>query len=149
MTRRTLLIVSCGAFALAGCGPSLDDARLAWLRARPKAYVFEYQRNCTCPGSGAWWRITVRGDSVVGAQLLDSLHADRRLGSSRRNHPTVTQMFDGIALFDQQPHTWTKVRYDAQWHYPSRASGDETDRNDAHWMFVIRKFTPITSQEAP
>lgn len=129
--------------ALAACRQSLEDARAAWDRDRPDAYVFEYQRNCSCPGSGAWWRITVREDSVVSAELLDSLNADRRLGSSLAAHPTVDQLFDGIATFGTHPHTWTKARFDSRWHFPTHASGDVTNIYNRHWDVVIRNFQPI------
>jgi len=128
------------------CGPSLEDAQATWQRVRPDSYVFEYQRNCICPGSGAWWRVTVRHDSVTEAQLIDAPPAGRgpnlALGMS---HPTVSQMFDGIAAFANTPHTWTKIRYDRHWRFPSHASGDATDRLGRQWSFTIRNFQPIQS----
>lgn len=126
------------------CGPSLDEARDAWHRGHPDSYLFEYQRSCFCPGSGAWWRVTVRHDSVVDVQLLDSPtdvgHLDYSSGMS---HPTLSQLFDGIAAFSLGPHTWTRVRYDRQWHFPSHASGDVTDRTDSRWNFSVRNFHPL------
>jgi hypothetical protein len=125
------------------CGPSFEDARSAWQRARPDSYVFEYQRSCVCPGSGAWWRVTVRRDTVVDAQLLDAPTADRSpdyaLGMS---HPTLSQLFDGIAAFANRPHTWTRVRYDRHWRFPIHASGDATDRLGSQWRFSVRNFHP-------
>src|SRR5512147_2887749 len=95
------------------CGPSFEDAQIAWQRARPDSYVFEYQRSCRCPGAGLWWRVTVRNDSVVDVQLLDSPPAGRSPDYSlRMSHPTLSQLFEGIASFASQPHTWTKVHYD-------------------------------------
>jgi len=49
--------LSIALLALAGCGPSLEEAQSAWQREHPDAYVFEYQRNCICPGTGLWWQI--------------------------------------------------------------------------------------------
>ena len=125
------------------CGPSLEDARAAWQRVRPDSYVFEYQRNCVCPGSGEWWRVTVRHDSVVDADLLEA-PADRNPGSTfgKMMHPTLSQMFDGIAAFASRPHTWTKIRYDRHWRFPSQASGDATDRLGSQWRFNVRNFHP-------
>jgi hypothetical protein len=127
------------------CGPSLEDARATWQRVHPDSYVFEYQRNCICPGSGEWWRVTVRQDSVVDAQLLEAPAADRNPGSTfgKILHPTLSQMFDGIATFASRPHTWTKVRYDRHWRFPSQASGDATDRMGSQWRFNVRNFQPI------
>ena len=125
------------------CGPSFDEAQRAWQAQGIESYVFEYQRNCVCPGTGLWWRITVRRDTVVTATLLDSSDvATRNLGASLGMHPTVNQMFDGIAAFAHRPHTWTRVHYDATWHYPSDARGDATDRAGNGWRFYVRNFHP-------
>ncbi len=129
--------------ALWACGPKLEDARLAWQRGHPDSYVFEYQRNCVCPGSGLWWRITVKDDSTVAAQLLDSSATPGDLGTSPRMHPTISQMFDGIAAFAQHPHTWTRVHYDSRWHFPADARGDATDRTAGGFHFYVRNFHPI------
>lgn len=126
--------------ALLGCGPSMEEARDAWQRAHPDAYVFEYQRTCVCPGSGTWWRITVRQDSVVAVQVVDSGTVHEPLDPLGLSHPTLSQLFDGIAAFSLRPHTWTKVRYDRQWHFPSSASGSLTDRYDSRWSFEVRNF---------
>lgn len=129
--------------ALAGCGPSREEAQNAWQREHLASYVFEYQRNCVCPGTGLWWRITVRQDTVVAATLLDSSDvATRNLGSSLGMHPTISQMFDGIAAFAQRPHTWTRVHYDKRWHFPSDARGDATDVAGEGWHFYVRNFHP-------
>lgn len=126
------------------CGPSFEDAQIAWQRARPVSYVFEYQRSCRCTGAGMWVRVTVRNDSVVDAQLLDPPAADRPPDYSLRiSHPTLSQMFEGIAAFASQPHTWTRVHYDSHWHFPDRASGDATDRVDSRWSFKVRNFHPL------
>jgi len=135
------LLLSIALLTLWSCGPSFDEARDAWQRAQPAAYIFEYQRSCFCPGSGAWWRVTVRHDSVVDVQLLASPTADGHLEySPRMSHPTLSQLFDGIAAFSLGPHTWTKVQYDRQWHFPSHASGDVTDRTHGRWSFSVRNF---------
>jgi hypothetical protein len=127
--------------ALWACEPSLEDARAVWHRAQPVSYVFEYQRTCVCPGSGTWWRVTVRDDSVVNAQLLPSPAANRDPAYGlNMSHPTLSQLFDGIAAFEDQPHTWTRVRYDRHWRFPSHASGDATDRLGSHWSFRVRNF---------
>jgi uncharacterized protein DUF6174 len=125
------------------CGPKLEDARLAWQRDHPDSYGFEYQRNCACPGSGLWWRITVKDDSIVAAQLLDSSADISELGASLQMHPTISQMFDGIAAFAHHPHTWTRVHYDSRWHFPADARGDATDRTASGWHFYVRNFRPI------
>ena len=135
--------VAIALLALSACGPKLEDARLAWQSDHPDSYVFEYQRNCVCPGSGLWWRITVKDDSTVAAQLLDSSAATGDLGTSPRMHPTISQMFDGIAAFAQHPHTWTRVHYDSRWHFPADARGDATDRAAGGFHFYIRNFHPI------
>ena len=143
MSSRRALRWSIALLGLWACGPSLEEARDAWQRAHPDSYVFEYQRSCLCPGSGAWWRVTVRRDSVAQVQRLDSPSDDGRLDSSRMAHPTVSQLFDGIAAFSVVPHTWTKVRYDRRWHFPRYASGDATDRNGRRWRFTVRNFQPL------
>lgn len=125
------------------CGPSVDEAALTWERDHPDSYVFEYQRNCACPGSGVWWRVTVRTDSVVAAQLLDSNAINNGLGTSIRMHPTISQLFDGLLKVAHRPHTWTRVKYDPKWHYPIRATGDATDRTDSHFQFNLRNFQPL------
>jgi hypothetical protein len=141
MADRAVLIAL---LALAACGPSLEEARQAWQREHPDSYVFEYQRNCACPGSGLWWRITVRHDSVVAATLLDSSDiATRNLRTSLAMHPTVSQMFEGIAAFAHRPHTWTRVHYDRRWHFPSDARGDATDVIGSGWHFYVRNFHPM------
>src|SRR5262245_21345927 len=89
---------------LSACGPSLDEAQRAWQAEDIDSYVFEYQRNCICPGTGLWWRITVRRDTVVTATLVDSSDvATRNLGASLGMHPTINQMFEGIAAFAHRP----------------------------------------------
>jgi hypothetical protein len=82
---------------------------------------------------------------VVDAQLLEAPAADRNPGSTfgKILHPTLSQMFDGIAAFASRPHTWTKVRYDRHWRFPSQASGDATDRMGSQWRFNVRNFQPI------
>src|SRR5262245_56960172 len=92
--RRHAALVSISLLATGGSGPSLDEAQDAWQRAHPADYVFEYQRVCVCPRSGAWWRVTVRRDSVVEIQQLDSTGATPY--SPEGSHPTLTQLFDGI-----------------------------------------------------
>ena len=129
--------------APAGCGPSLEEAQRAWQREQPDSYTFEYQRNCVCPGTGLWWRVTVRKDTVVAAALLDSSDvATRNLGSSPGMHPTISQMFEGIAAFAHRPHTWTRVHYDKQWHFPSDAKGDATDVAGNGFHLYVRNFHP-------
>lgn len=124
------------------CGPKLEDARLAWQSDHPDSYVFEYQRNCVCPSTGVWWRVTVQHDSVVAAQRLDS-SAGVSDPTALGLHPTISQMFDGIALFAQRPHTWTRVHYDRRWHYPADARGDMTDRTAGGFHFYVRNFHAI------
>ncbi len=130
--------------ALSACGPKLEDARLAWQRVQPRAYVFEYQRNCACPGSGLWYRVTVRDDSVTAAELLESSSpGNPGPGFSRSMHPTISQMFDGIVEFEQHPHTWTRIHYDPRWHFPDDARGDATNRLEGSFHFYVRNFHPI------
>jgi len=128
--------------ALPACGPKLEDARLAWQSDHPDAYVFEYQRNCVCPGSGLWWRVTVRNDSVVTAQSLDSSTSTSD-PAALRLHPTISQMFDGIAAFALRPHTWSRVHYDKRWHFPADARGDMTDRTAGGFHLYVRNFHSI------
>jgi Family of unknown function (DUF6174) len=135
--------LSVALLTLSACGPSLEEAHSAWQREHPDSYVFEYQRNCVCPGTGLWWRITVRRDTVVTAALVDSSDvATRNLGASLGMHPTITQMFDGITAFAHRPHTWTRVHYDAKWHFPSDARGDVTNRVGLGFHFYVRNFHP-------
>ena len=129
--------------ALAGCGPSLEEAQRAWQREHLASYVFEYQRNCVCPGTGLWWRVTVRQDTVVAATLLDSSDvATRNLGTALDMHPTISLIYSGIAAFAQRPHTWTRVHYDKRWHFPSDARGDATDVAGKGWHLYVRNFHP-------
>ena len=130
--------------ALWTCGPSFEDAQIVWQRTHPASYVFEYQRSCRCPGSGLWWRVTVRNDSVVAVQLLDASANDHPADYSlSMSHPTLSQMFEGLAAFAGEPHTWTRVHYDAHWRFPNRASGDATDRTGSRWGFKVRNFRPL------
>jgi hypothetical protein len=133
--------VAIALLAISACGPKLDDARLAWQREQPDSYVFEYQRNCVCPGSGVWWRVTVQHDSVVAAQRLDSAAiSDPKL---LLLHPTISQLFDGIDEFAHRPHTWSRVHYDKRWHFPADARGDVTNRAAAGFHFYVRNFHAI------
>jgi uncharacterized protein DUF6174 len=135
--------LSVALLALSACGPSFEEAQSAWQRDHPDAYVFEYQRNCVCAGTGVWWRVAVRRDTVIAATLLDSSDvATRNLGTSLGMHPTITQLFEGIANFAQFPHTWTRVHYDAKWHFPSDARGDVTNRVGKGFHFYVRNFHP-------
>jgi hypothetical protein len=128
---------------LLACGHSLDSERAAWQRARPRSYVFEYQRSCFCPGSGAWWRVTVRDGSVADVLLLDSTGAERGLDYARTMpHPTLSGLFDDIAALSQRPHATSRVQYDSKWHFPSHASGDRSDRTDNYWSLIVRNFRP-------
>ena len=129
--------------ALSACGPSIDEAQRAWQRDHPDSYVFEYQYTCACAGTGLWWRVTVRRDTVIAAALLDSSDvATRNLGTSLGMHPTITQLFDRIATFAHSPHTWTRVHYDAKWHYPSDVRGDMTSRTGQAFHMYVRNFHP-------
>ena len=125
------------------CGPSFDEAQGAWQAQHIDSYVFDYQRNCVCPGTGLWWRITVRRDTVVAATLLDSSDiATRNIGATLGMHPTINRMFEGIADFAHHPHTWTRVHYDRKWHFPSEGKGDRTDRAGSGFHFYVRNFQP-------
>ena len=128
---------------ISACGPSVDDAALVWQREHPDSYVFEYQSICVCPGSGLWWRVTVRDDSVVASELLDSTAIRNGLGASLKVHPTITQLFDGLTSMTHRPHSWTKIRYDPEWHYPVSAKGDATDQNNSHFQITLRNFKPL------
>ena len=64
------------------------------------------------------------------------------MGAPLSMHPTLSQMFDGIADFARHPHTWTRVHYDTHWHFPSDAKGDATDRTGHGWHFYVRNFHP-------
>ena len=128
-------------FGLWACTPSLDEAQAAWQRIRPAGYSFEYQRTCYCPQSGVWWRVTVRHDSVVDVEQLDSLGSAPY--APKVSHPNLTQLFDGIRAFKLRPHTWAKVSYDKKWHFPNEASGDATDRIGNGWRFRVRDFQSL------
>ena len=135
--------MSLALLALSACGPSVEDAQRAWQRDHPKSYVFEYQYNCVCAGNGLWWRVTVQRDTVVAATLLDSSDvATRNFRPSLGMHPTITQLFNGIATFAHSPHTWTRVHYDATWHFPTDARGDVTNRAAQGFHFFVRNFHP-------
>src|SRR5206468_9819328 len=92
-----LLLLAIPGFVPA-CQRDMAAHRRAWEAARPSSYVFEYQRTCFCPASGAWWRITVKRDSVTDAQLIDSTRVTRGL---RYIHtlaqPTLSELFTEIA----------------------------------------------------
>src|SRR5438309_11863862 len=74
-----LLLLAVPGFVPA-CQRDMAAHRRAWEATRPSSYVFEYQRTCFCPASGAWWRITVKRASVTDAPLIDSTGVARRLG---------------------------------------------------------------------
>lgn len=142
MNRRVPAVLA-ALLAVSACGPSVEQAALVWQRDHPDSYVFEYQRNCACPGSGLWWRVTVKHDSVVAAQLLDSTAINNALGTSLRMHPTISQLFDGLLKVASRRHTYTRVTYDPKWHYPVSAMGDATDRTNSHFQFNLRNFQPL------
>src|SRR5262245_51837653 len=94
-----------GLGTLSACGPSLDEAQRAWQAEDIDSYVFEYQRNCICPGTGLWWRITVRRDTVVTATLVDSSDvATRNVGAALGMDPSINQMFVGMTRFPDRSH---------------------------------------------
>lgn len=135
--------MSVALLALSACGPSLEEARSAWQRDHPDAYVFEYQRNCVCGGTGLWWRVTVRRDTVIAATLLASPDgASRNFDAPLGMHPTITQLFDRLDIFAHSPHTWTRVHYDAKWHFPADARGDVTNRAGQAFHLYVRNFHP-------
>src|SRR5437660_12769906 len=115
------------------CQRDMAAHRRAWEAARPSSYVFEYQRTCFCPASRAWWRITVKRDSVAGAQLVDSTGLTRGL---RYIHtlaqPTLSELFTEIASDLELTTAWARVDYDPQSHFPMNATGDAADLPDSN-----------------
>ncbi len=135
-----LLFLAIPGFVTA-CQRDMAAHRRAWEAARPSSYVFEYQRTCFCPASGAWWRITVKRDSVTDAQLIDSTGVTRGL---RYIHtlaqPTLSELFTEIAANLEPATAWARVDYDPQWHFPINATGDVVDRTDSKWTLIVRHF---------
>ena len=105
--------------SLMSCGDSVQDNLDVWEKIRPNAYAFEYQRSCFCPGAGAWWRITVRRDSVVGVELIDTTEAGRGLDVARRGpHPTISSLFEDLERDSARPSAQVRVQYHRVWHFP-------------------------------
>jgi uncharacterized protein DUF6174 len=125
--------------------PPLGGERREWERLRPAAYTFEYQYTCFCPGSGAWWRITVHVDSVTDVQLIDSTQV-RGLTYARSNsRPTLTSLFDEIAS-NASRSSYYRASYDPRWHFPVHASGDRLGFTDSYWTIDVRNYRPHTSR---
>jgi len=125
--------------SLLACGTPLARERLAWEHRRPAAYTFEYTYACFCPGSGAWWRIAVEGDSVTRTELMDSSQAGRGLNDARTmHHPTLTGLFDQIASRAAAGGEIYSVTYDPILHYPVRAQGRDPTRTDSRWTIEVR-----------
>jgi hypothetical protein len=130
---------------LIACGDSLQDNLAVWEAMQPHAYVFEYQRSCFCPGSGAWWKITVRGDSVVGVELVDTAEAQRGLDvASRGRHPTISLFFEYLERDSARPFAKVQVEYHRIWHFPVWMDVDPIRTAiDDEWKAVIHGFHPI------
>ena len=137
----TVMSVTLSAFLLV-FAPPMRAERWAWERAHPKNYTFEYQYTCFCPGSGAWWRISVRDETFLYFQLVDPPKlTDHSPGLEKPpvQLPNMSTIFDKIAA-RASGSTYYRVRYDPRWHFPVYAHGDNWFWTDSDWTISVRNF---------
>ena len=74
--------------------------RRVWERLRPRSYSFEYQYTCFCPGSGLWWKISVRDEAFLYYQAVDPSKLSGHFPALERPPLQLTSLstiFDDIA----------------------------------------------------
>ena len=114
--------------------------RALWTQTRPRAYAFEYQLTCDCPGGGVWWRVEVRDGAVASATPSPAGIARPDGGPY-----TVDAIFDDILERAGQNPDQLGVAFDARWRYPAWFSVDpDIDATDDEREIEIRAFTPLT-----
>jgi uncharacterized protein DUF6174 len=138
----TVICMTLGALWL--YAPPMSVERRAWGWVRPQSYSFEFRYTCFCPGSGVWWRISVRDESGLYYQLVDPSKLTRHfdgLESPPVVLPNLSTIFDDIAN-RASGSTYYRVRYDPRWHFPVYAHGENLFRTDSDWTFSVRDFHP-------
>ena len=143
--RPALLGAILAAGTLAACiGQSIDAHYRAWRNLGIHNYQFEYQRLCFCPGSGAWWRVTVKGDSAVNVQLVDTGSARRGLNyASQLPQPTIPDLFHDLTRDSRPALAQLHVEYNELWHFPSAMKVDPSPTTiDDEWELTVRNFRP-------
>jgi hypothetical protein len=122
-SRSTLLAVL--ALGWAGCvfgdRNELEAQREAWESVRPAHYSYDYT-GTGFMGIRGPWRIEVRGDQVLSVtwEGEGEVH-DGELTPEYAS--TIDELFDGVSssMADSDVDE-VDVEYDAQWHFPTRAS---------------------------
>ena len=134
----------------AGCLP-IDDVtrvdfnRTAWDAVKPHEYVFEYVRDCLCPGRGAWWRVRIRGDSVIHVELADTGAAQRDdiLEGLEMHHPTIDEIFAQISHDLRRKPSAFEITYHPLWHHPREIDVDVSSTTFGdEWGISIRGVRP-------
>jgi hypothetical protein len=139
----TVLCITLGALWIVDDRP-LGVERRAWELLRPRSYSFEYQYTCFCPGSGLWWRISVRDETYLYYQLVDPSKLSGHfpaLESPPVQLPNLSTLFDDIAQ-RASGSTLYHVRFDPRWHFPVHAYGDRLLWSDSYWTMSVRNFHP-------
>lgn len=124
--------------------PPMSAERRAWELMRPRSYSFEFRYTCFCPRSGAWWRISVRDESVLYYRLVEPSQLAGHfpaLQSPPIQLPSLSTIFDDIAQRGSES-TYYRVKYDPRWHFPIYASGDRVFWTDSYWTMSVRNFHP-------
>lgn len=102
---------------------AFESQRARWLAAGIRDYTFEYSQQCEClPDTVRPAMVEVRGGVVTDVVFRDD--GEAAAVNTRRQFPTIAELFDRIDHAIQNEAATMVVSYDSELGYPTRIEID-------------------------